>query len=66
MTRVVNLATGEERHYTLAARDAVVAAWEQARGNWNTWNYPTSAAPVRTGKYTVGAGDWCVLLRVTL
>lgn len=30
----------EERYYSLPPREALVAAIEQARGNYNTWDYP--------------------------
>lgn len=38
--RVLNLATGKEQFYTCSPEKAVVAAYEQSRGNWNTWMYP--------------------------
>ena len=63
MTVVHNLRTGEQRSYTLAACDAVVAAWEQAHGNHNTWTYQESKAPVVHGRLTVAADDWCAFLR---
>ena len=39
MTCVVNLATGEESHWSLAPDKAVVAAWEHSQGNRNIWTY---------------------------
>lgn len=39
LTRVINLATGEASHWSLAPDKAVVAAWEHAQGNRNTWTY---------------------------
>jgi len=63
MTVVHNLRTGETKSYTLAAQDAVVAAWEQSCGNHNTWTYQDSKAPIVRGRHTIAADDWCVLLR---
>jgi len=62
MTTVHNLSTGETKSYTLAAQDAVVAAWEQSRGNHNTWTYQDSKAPITYGRRTVTADDWSTLL----
>jgi hypothetical protein len=39
MTRVLNLRTGDEIHYTLPPKKAVTAAFEQNKGNYNTWTY---------------------------
>ncbi len=61
MTRVINLATGEEMMYDLTAREAVVAAFEYSHKNRNTFTYKNSEAKVYTGQYTVGAGDWCAM-----
>ncbi len=61
LTVVVNLHTGAERPYSLPPAEALVAAYEQVRGNWNTWTYSESSCPVEEGKYTLSAGDWTVL-----
>jgi len=63
MTLIFNLATGEERYYTMKAEDAVRAAWLQSRGDYNTWSYDQQAVPLVRGKHTIGAGDWCALLK---
>ncbi len=42
MIRVLDLATGYSQMYTLPAVQAVIAAYEQAKGNWNTWNYSSN------------------------
>ena len=61
MTQVRNLATGERRSYTLPPEQAVVAAWYQAQGNWNTWEYDYENAPLIEGEHTVACDDWCAL-----
>lgn len=42
-TTVINLATGEDQAFSLAPDKAVVAAFEQARRNFSTWQYPKPA-----------------------
>ena len=59
ITTVINLATGEERIYSLPARFAVIAAYEQSKGNNNTWEYPGNHQQLVSGKWTVACGDWC-------
>lgn len=61
LTRVLNLATGESIFYSLDPRSAVVAAWEQSRGNYNTWTYGDSHAIVEHGQRTVTAGDFTAI-----
>jgi hypothetical protein len=41
MTTVYNLAGGPEQVFSLPPRDAVIAAYAQARGDWSTWTYST-------------------------
>ncbi len=40
--RVLNLATGEFCYYSkdLDPKEAVIAAYAQDNGDWNTWLYP--------------------------
>ena len=58
---VHNLVTGKSRIFDgLPARDALVAAWEQDRGNWNTWTYADSKCPIREGEFYLGADDLTV------
>ena len=65
MIRVFNLSTQEERYYTCPPVEAVVCAYEQARGNANTWQYDFKTHPMlafgQSGK-TVFCGDWGALL----
>lgn len=60
LTVVRNLASGAERHFSLTAPEALVAAWEQDRGNFNTWTYADSKAPVVQNRWTLSADDWTV------
>ncbi len=65
-TVVRNLATGAESIYVgISAQRAVVCAWEQDRGNWSTWTYGQSLAPVQETRQSLIAGDWCALKPVT-
>jgi hypothetical protein len=63
MVKVENLSTGQVLEYTLSPAQAVVAAYEQSRGNWNTWSYPDPAnhPQFEEGVKTVRCGDWCVI-----
>lgn len=42
MTDVLNLHTGLYQAFSIEPAQAVVNAFEQARKNWNTWDYPQS------------------------
>lgn len=62
-TRVVNLATGAERVYSLPPRAAVIAAYAQGRGDWNTWAYAERyGRQVETGRWHLICGDWTARL----
>ena len=65
MTKVLNLATSEYITYSIPPEEAVVAAYEQSRGNWNTWQYPTFAEHLeaRRGEYSVSCGDFAAITR---
>lgn len=64
MTTVRNLATDEERAYSLPPEEAVLAAYAQARGDWATWEYPEKYGHLLIhGEMTVGCGDWCAFTR---
>lgn len=64
MTTTMNLATGEEVMYSgLTPVEAVIAAYAQEKGDWNTWNYRRLYSHlVRTGRFSVGCGDWTALI----
>lgn len=64
MTTVINLHTGTEKVFSLPPAHAVQAAREQARHNFNTWDYPDPITnpDVVFGRYTVQCGDWCAIL----
>lgn len=61
--KVINLATGEERVYVgLNASQAVIAAYAQSKGDYNTWDYGQHKYPVQFGKVSVTCGDWATKL----
>lgn len=64
VTKVHNLATGEELLFTLPAAEAVMAAHLQAIGNMNTWQYPTLFLQLRPtyGRHCIAMGDFCARL----
>jgi hypothetical protein len=56
---VLNLATGDRQYYTCSPREAVIAAYAQARHDWNTWDYALRyAGLVETGDHVVTCGDY--------
>ncbi len=63
LTTVTNLATGAEKTYSLAPKDAVRAAYLQERKDWNTWDYAKRDVTFVQGKRTIAAGDWCAILK---
>lgn len=64
MTRVLNLDTGQEQWFSIFAQQAVIAAYEQSRGNHNTWTYPHEHPQLRFGPSgrTVSCGSFCAML----
>ena len=64
MTRVLCLKTGKEQWYDLAPARAVIAAFEQAKGNWNTWLYQTDHPSLQFGPSgrTVFCGSFGAML----
>lgn len=53
-TEVHNLATDETLSYTLPPREAVIAAYAQSRGDFNTWDYEKRYGKlVEKGRWTV-------------
>ena len=61
LTRVVNLATGAERFYSLMPEDAVKAAYLQDKGDHSTWLYSKRYVHIVRGRWSVSAGDWAAL-----
>ena len=63
ITHVFNLNKAEwTTGYFLAPEQAVVCAWYQARGNYNTWDYDfTKAVYGKSGK-TVFCGEFSAML----
>lgn len=58
---VMNLATAEKQEYdnALTPEQAVIAAFAQSRGDFNTWDYQAKYAHlVQAGKLTVLCGDF--------
>ena len=64
MTKVLNLGTGKHAKYSLPAKEAVVAAYEQSLGNFNTWQYKAFAdhPKARQGQYSVSCGDFAAII----
>jgi len=50
LTKVICMGSHVEKYYTLCPRDSLVAAYEQSKGNFNTWTYKdTSEYPIQAG-----------------
>lgn len=65
MVTVLNLATGEEQVFSCSPREAVIAAYAQSRGDFNTWDYEERyGAKVVRGRITWGLGDFAALERM--
>lgn len=61
MTTVVHLPTGTADTYSLPPKHTLVAAYEQHRGNWNTWAYgKPEEYPIVEGLYTFLLGEYAV------
>jgi hypothetical protein len=59
---VINLFTKEKKIYTCSSREAVIAAYAQEKGDWNTWQYKERYDKlVLQGRYTLLCGDWSTL-----
>src|SRR5690606_1611525 len=60
---VLNLATGEELTFFIPAREAVIAAYAQSQGDYNTWDYERRyGALVIRGRLTWGLGDFAAMV----
>jgi len=53
MTKVINVNTYQELHYSLPIKEALVAANEQEKGNWNTWTYNKRHRKTRCFSYGI-------------
>jgi hypothetical protein len=62
MIVVHNLMTRDLYFYTCSPREAVIAAYAQSLGDWNTWNYEEKYGhmPIE-GNYSIAVGDFCTL-----
>ena len=61
MCTVLNLATMEKKIYSCSPREAVIAAYAQAKGDWNTWDYEKRYDYlVEEALHTFLCGDWSV------
>jgi hypothetical protein len=59
VVKVINLKTGAELTFVgLCPSEAVIAAYAQEHGDWNTWNYGSHKYKPVFGKVTISCGDW--------
>ena len=61
LTWVVDLRTGQQQGFTLPAKQAVNAAYEADRKNFNTWNYPMTVHLVEQKGQIVRRGNFVTL-----
>ena len=62
MITIFNLATQERKDYSCTPRQAVIAAFAQEKGDFNTWQYEERyGTRVQEGKHTFLCGDWSAL-----
>lgn len=63
MVKVLDLNTGKYLIYSgITPAEAVVAAHEQSKGNFNTWSYDFTQAKVGPSGMTVLCGDFSAML----
>ena len=56
---VINLRTSSTLIYDgISPFQAVICAYAQGRGDWNTWDYKKYEPCVEFGKHFVFCGDW--------
>jgi hypothetical protein len=62
MCIVMNLITQEKQAYTCEPREAVIAAYAQSMGDFNTWEYEEKYGKllIKVGSYTFMCGDFSV------
>jgi len=59
---VIDLRTGKVcAEYSCTPEEAVVAAYMQSRGDYNTWDYDTGLARVGLSGLTVSCGDFAAM-----
>jgi len=58
LTKVVNLKTGKELFYSLPPEEAVVCAFMQEKGSFNTFEYDYTIARLSNSRKTVNCGDF--------
>ena len=58
ITEVTNLVTHEKKTYSLMPTDAVVAAYHQEHGNFNTWTYDADRPKCVYSELHVACGGW--------
>ena len=59
---VMNLMTGDFVYYmNMSPEQAVICAFEQNKGNYNTWNYFNIPHKIKTGEKTIACGDFCAM-----
>lgn len=59
---VLNLTTGKKAIYSVPPEKAVVNAWYQAQGNFNTWEYDYPLAKKSPSGQSVYCGDFVALV----
>lgn len=57
-TQVLNLRTGNYQIYSLPPKEAVVAAYAQSLGDWNTWQYAETYEP---REFTINSRSYVTL-----
>lgn len=61
-TTVFNLRTNVQQDFDLEPRNAVIAAYAQQHGDFNTVNYEKRYQPYISGRSVV-LGDWAAVIR---
>ena len=66
LTDVHDLRNYDELTYSLPPREAVIAAYAQSKGDWNTWDYEKKYAHLvrfsGTNDRTVSCGDFAAVM----
>lgn len=65
-TSVLNLSTGDSITYTCEPREAVIAAYAQSLGDYNTWDYAERYGNLVTeGRVSIACGDFSAMKEAT-